>query len=44
MAAQQLVSDVAEIEAEEGDLTQVEIDPVLLLSDKQIKANSCRKS
>ena len=38
MAAQQLVSDVAEIEAEEGDLIQVEIDPVLLLSDKQIKA------
>ena len=37
MAAQQLVSDVAEIEAEEGDLIQVEIDPVLLLSDKQIK-------
>ena len=38
MAAQQLVSDVAEIEAEEEDLIQVEIDPVLLLSNKQIKA------
>ena len=38
MATQQLVSDVAEIEAEEGDLIQVEVDPVLLLSDKQIKA------
>ena len=37
MAAQQLVSDVAQIGAEEGDLIQVEIDPVLLLSDKQIK-------
>ena len=36
MAAQQLVSDVAEIE--EGDLIQVEIDPALLLSNKQIKA------
>ena len=38
MAAQQLVLDVAQIEAEEGDLIQVEVDPVLLLSDKQIKA------
>ena len=38
MAAQQLVSDVAQIEAEEGDLIQVEVDPVLLLSNKQIKA------
>ena len=38
MAAQQLVSDMAQIEAEQGDLLQVEIDPVLLMSDKQVKA------
>ena len=38
MAAQQLVSDVAQIEVKEGDLIQVEVDPVLLLSDKQLKA------
>ena len=38
MAAQQLVSDMAQIEAEEGDLIQVEVDPVLLLSDKQLEA------
>ena len=34
----QLVSDVAEIEAEEGELVQVEIDPLLLMSDAQVKA------
>ena len=36
--AAQLVSDVAEIEAEEGELVQVEMDPLLLMSDAQIKA------
>ena len=36
--AAQLVSDVAEIEAEEGELVQVEIDPLLLMSDTQVKA------
>ena len=30
--------DVAEIEAEEGELIQVEMDPLLLMSDTQIKA------
>ena len=34
----QLVLDVAEIEAEEGELIQVEIDPLLLMSDAQVKA------
>ena len=38
MAAQQLVLDIAQIEAEQWDLIQVEVDPVLLLSDKQLKA------
>ena len=36
--AAQLVSDNAEIEAEEGELIQVEMDPLLLMSDTQIKA------
>ena len=34
----QLILDVAEIEAEEGELVQVEMDPLLLMSDTQIKA------
>ena len=34
----QLVSDIAEIEAEERKLIQVEIDPLLLMSDAQVKA------
>ena len=34
----QLVSDVTEIEAEEGELVQVEIDPLLLMSDAQVEA------
>ena len=34
----QLVSDVAEIEAEEEELVLVEMDPLLLMSDTQIKA------
>ena len=38
MVAQQLVSDMSQIEVEEGDLIQVKINPVLLLSDKQLKA------
>ena len=36
--AAQLVSDVTEIEAEEGELVQVEMDPLLLMTDTQIKA------
>ena len=36
--AAQLISDVAEIEVEEGELVQVEMDPLLLMSDTQIKA------
>ena len=36
--AAQLVSDVTEIEAEEGELVQVEMDPFLLMTDTQIKS------
>ena len=36
--AAQLVSDITEIEAEEGELVQVEMDPLLLMTDTQIKA------
>ena len=38
MAAQQVVSDISQIEVEEGELIQVEIDPLLLMSDTQVKA------
>ena len=38
MAAQQLVSDISQIEVEEGELIQGEIDPLLLMSDAQVKA------
>ena len=40
----QLISDVAEIEAEEGELIQVEIDPLLLMSDPQVKAEIAKLS
>ena len=39
-----LVLDVAEIEAEEGELIPVEMDPLLLLSDTQIKAEIAKLS
>ena len=42
--AAQLISDVAEIEAEEGELIQVEMDPLLLMSDTQIKAEIAKLS
>ena len=42
--AAQLVSDIAEIEAEEGELVPVEMDPLLLLSDTQIKAEIAKLS
>ena len=38
MAAQQLISDIVQIETEEGDLMQVEVDPYLLMSDRQVQA------
>ena len=40
----QLVLDIAEIEAEEGELIPVEMDPLLLLSDTQIKAEIAKLS
>ena len=40
----QLISDIAEIEAEEGELIPVEMDPLLLLSDTQIKAEIAKLS
>ena len=40
----QLVSDIAEIEAEEGELIQVEMDPLLLMTDTQIKAEIAKLS
>ena len=39
-----LVSDVTEIEAEEGELVQVEMDPLLLMTDTQIKAEIAKLS
>ena len=38
MAAQQLISDIVQIQTEEGDLVQVEVDPCLLMSDRQVQA------
>ena len=42
--AAQLVSDIAEIEAEEGELIQVEMDPLLLMTNTQIKAEIAKLS
>ena len=42
--AAQLVSDVTEIEAEEGELVQVEMDPFLLMTDTQIKSELAKLS
>ena len=39
-----LVSDVAEMEVEEGELIQVEMDPLLLMTDTQIKAEIAKLS
>ena len=36
--AEQLISDVLEMQEEENPLEPIGIDPVLLMSDKQIKA------
>ena len=36
--AKQLMSDVLEMQEEENPLELIEIDPVLLMTDKQIKA------
>ena len=35
--AERLLSDVLEMQAEEEPLVPIEVDPVLLMSDKQIK-------
>ena len=35
--AEQLMSDVLEMQEEENPLEPIEIDPVLLMTDKQIK-------
>ena len=36
--AEQLMSDVLEMQEEDNPLKTIEIDPVLLMTDKQIKA------
>ena len=42
--AAQLVLNIAEIEAEEGELIPVEMDSLLLLSDAQVRAEVAKLS